>query len=231
MEDKNLSLRLKAVKETVKKCRKVADIGCDHGYVPIALVSGGIAESAICCDINKGPLTAADYNIKMAGLEGRIETRLSDGLHNITTDDGVDAIVIAGMGGRLMSDILISEKDKLEGVKQMVLQPQSELFLIRKAVRELSFHIESERFLKDMGKYYTVIDVLPGRVEYKEPEYTELYDTYSEYLINSKDELYLEYIRNSIKVNEGYLLNIEEAKRSPLNKKLDELRTVERLMT
>ena len=221
----NLSLRLNTVIDTVVKCGTIADIGCDHGYVGMSLVREGIASSAICCDINKGPLTAAEDNIKAAGLEDRIETRLSNGLHNIKPEDKIESIVIAGMGGSLMAEILEEGRKIVEGLSQLVLQPQSELFLVRSKVRELSMHIESEKFIKDMGKYYWIMDVRRGKSE-SMGSMQDFYDKYSKYLIDNKDNLYREYIKESVEINKGYLEGIEASKQGPLLTKIEELERV-----
>lgn len=225
-----LSGRLDAIKRTVIPCSRLADVGCDHGFVSIALAAENVADKVIAMDINKGPLTQAEHNIREYGLEERIETRLSNGLHKTTSHDGIDSIVIAGMGGALMTDILTEGFETVKGVKQMVLQPQSEMFLVRKWIRTNGFHIETEGFLYDMGKYYTVMDVRPGEREETEPELSVLYDEYSEYLIKSKDRLYMEYIVRGIEVNKGYLEGISKEKQGGLNKKIGDMERVLSLM-
>lgn len=248
-----LSDRLRAVCDTVIDAVKVADVGCDHGYVAITLIKEGKAENALCLDVNKGPLEAAKENIIRAGLDEKIETRLSDGLKRVSIDDGVNAVIIAGMGGRLVSDILEAGKDIVKNVSQLILQPQSELFLVREKVRELGFFIKSEKFLKDMGKYYWIMDVRPeddnaenacnandeygakdGVIENSNiadsAELQGLYDRYSEFLIKSKDELYKEYILESIKINEGYLSNVKDGSADSLVTKIEELKKVYQLM-
>ncbi|MCQ2519487.1 MAG: class I SAM-dependent methyltransferase [Lachnospiraceae bacterium] len=227
----NLSERLREVSKTVISCNKVADIGCDHGYVAISLIESGKINSALCMDINEGPLEAAKEHIRTAGYENVIETRLSNGLHNATAGDEIESIIVAGMGGNLVSTIIDEGSDIVKGLKQMVLQPQSELFLVRKKIRELGFYIDSEKFLIDMGKYYWIMDARPGKQECMEPNMQELYDNYSEFLIKSKDSLYKEYIENSIRINEGYLKGISDGNSASLNQKINDLKQVLNLMS
>lgn len=227
----SLSKRLKAVSETVIPCKKVADIGCDHGYVAISLIESGKAEFALCMDINEGPLKAAKEHINAVGFESRIETRLSNGLHNATSNDGIESIIVAGMGGNLVTTIIDDGRSIVKNLKQMVLQPQSELFLVRKKIRELGFYIDSEKFLTDMGKYYWIMDARPGIKECEEPELLDFYDNYSEFLIKSKDLLYKEYIENSIKINEGYLKGISDGNADSLVRKINDLKQVLNLMS
>ncbi len=225
-----LSKRLREVCDTVVPCNKVADIGCDHGYVAITLINQGKARSALCMDINEGPLQAARQHISLMGLDDKIETRLSNGLHNTNVSDNVDTVIVAGMGGNLMSGILKEGREIVKGLNQMVLQPQSELFLVRRCVRELGFHIESEKFLLDMGKYYWIMDVRAGEKTCSNPELQELFDNYSEYLIGARDSLYREYIKKSIEINEGYLKNIREGNGEALSQKIGDLKKVLTLM-
>ncbi|MBP5454150.1 MAG: SAM-dependent methyltransferase, partial [Lachnospiraceae bacterium] len=154
----NLSQRLTKVKNTVINCETVCDIGCDHGFVSISLIKEGKAKRVIACDINKGPLEAAKENVSKEDLSNQIELRLSDGLSQVTLKDKPDSIVIAGMGGALMCKILTEGSLVASSANQLVLQPQSEIFLVRKWLRENGFYIENEDFLKDMGKYYVIMD-------------------------------------------------------------------------
>ena len=89
--------RLETIISMVPKCDTAADIGCDHAYVSIALVERGIAKRAIACDINAGPLKHAEENIRTAGVEEKIETRLCDGLSGVKAGEA-DTVIIAGMG-------------------------------------------------------------------------------------------------------------------------------------
>ena len=104
-----LSKRLYAVAGLVTEGASVADIGTDHGYVPIYLVKNKIASKVIAMDINKGPLERARMHIIGHGLKGQIETRLSDGLKMVNPGE-VDAMIAAGMGGALVIKILEDSK-------------------------------------------------------------------------------------------------------------------------
>jgi len=226
----NLSDRMKAVFEAVMPCETAADIGCDHGFVSIALAQSGKAKRIIACDINKGPLKAAEANIAEAGCKDRIETRLGDGLHKLSPKDAVNAIIIAGMGGALMTGILSSSEQIVKNADQLILQPQSELFLVRKYVREIDFHIEKETFLKDGGKYYWVMDVRPGKTLYPEGELLEIYDRFSGYLIEHHDPLLREYLKNSINIYKGYLKGISDEKQGDIRQKILMLDTALKLI-
>lgn len=156
-----ISKRLKTVASLVTKGYRVADIGTDHAYVPIFLVTEGLTGQALAMDIGKGPLESAEEHIREQGLQDRIETRLSDGLAAYRQGEA-DSIIIAGMGGALMARILSDGADKCAGVKELILSPQSEIFLVRRWLTQNSWQIEHEVMLEEDGKYYTVMRAVPG---------------------------------------------------------------------
>jgi tRNA (adenine22-N1)-methyltransferase len=135
------------------RCKVVADVGCDHGYVSIYLVQSGIADRAIAMDVRKGPLSGADDNIREYGLSEKIETRLSDGLKALLPGEA-DALVIAGMGGKLMIRILQEGNPKALGLKEAILQPQSDIDEFRRFLRSEGYVIADEKIILDEGKYY-----------------------------------------------------------------------------
>ena len=100
-----LSKRLSAVAGLVTRGNRLVDVGCDHGYLPVYLYLNHMIPSAIAMDVRPGPLSRAEEHIAQYGLGEYIETRLSDGLAALGTDEG-DTLVIAGMGGPLMERIL-----------------------------------------------------------------------------------------------------------------------------
>ena len=135
-------MRLRAIAGMVTKGNRLADVGCDHGYLSIWLVSEKTVPSAIAMDVRPGPLSRARENITRYGLEDYIETRLSDGLAKLEPGEG-DTLVIAGMGGPLMERIL---KD---GAKvRLILQPQSDLPHFRHFLSEIGWEIVREEMIK-----------------------------------------------------------------------------------
>ncbi len=139
--------RLSLCADMVRRDSRLADIGTDHGYLPIELCMRGTIPSALACDINPLPLRSAEENIEKYGLSDRIKTRLSDGLQRVSADEA-DDIVIAGMGGELIRDILSAAAWVKDGEKRLVLQP-------------MTHHDDLVRWLYENGfydgKYYTVI--------------------------------------------------------------------------
>lgn len=156
-----LSKRLQTVANAVTPGSRVADVGTDHGYVPIYLVERGLCPGAIAMDVNEGPLARAEEHIRAEGLSDRIQTRKSDGLAALAPEE-TDAVVIAGMGGALMCRILQDATAFLEAGRELILQPQSEWFKVRRLLSASGYRITKEWFLEEEGKYYVVIKALPA---------------------------------------------------------------------
>ena len=188
-----LSRRLLSVAGEVTRGNRLADIGTDHGYIPIYLIQQGIVPSALAMDVNQGPLDRAKVNIKEAGLEDKIGTRLSNGLEKLSPLEA-DSIVIAGMGGALMEDILTRGKNVISEGKELILQPQSEIFKVRHFLHDNGYAIVKEIILKEDGKYYFIIKALPGEQHFSEEYFYE----YGEYLLKSGDGLMKEYLKGEI---------------------------------
>lgn len=156
-----LSKRLQTVANAVTPGSRVADVGTDHGYVPIYLVERGLCPGAIAMDVNEGPLARAEEHIRAEGLSDRIQTRKSDGLAALAPEE-TDAVVIAGMGGALMCRILQDASAFLEAGRELILQPQSEWFKVRRLLSASGYRIIQEWFLEEEGKYYVVIKAGPA---------------------------------------------------------------------
>ena len=148
--------RLSLCADFVREGSRLADIGTDHGYLPISLCQSGKIPSALACDINPLPLRSAQENIARFGLSKKIQTRLSDGLKEVSSDEA-DDIVIAGMGGELIRDILIAAPWVKDGKKHLVLQPMTHHDDLIRWLYENGFAIERQAAVLDDGKYYTVL--------------------------------------------------------------------------
>ena len=156
MQINKLSKRLKVCADMVSKGCRIADIGTDHAYLPIFLAKNKLISKAIASDINQGPLKIAKRNIYQNGLENVIETRLSEGLKNIDENE-VDEIIIAGMGGNLISEILDKCKYKNRFNKKFILQPMTCEYDLRLYLCNNGYFIEDERAIFCKNKVYTVM--------------------------------------------------------------------------
>ncbi len=155
-----LSKRLQAVAGMVSAGNTAADVGCDHGYIAIALVQRNVCPRVIALDVNAGPLQRARQHIRAHGMEDYIETRLSDGMAALHPGEA-DTLICAGMGARLIQRILRQGMETALAMQEWVLQPQSEPALLRAYVRELGYAIADERMVCEEGKYYPVIKITP----------------------------------------------------------------------
>ncbi len=154
----SLDNRLLLCAQFVRVGTTLADIGTDHAYLPIWLVTNGKIKSALACDINEGPLSAGKADVERFNLSDRIKLRLSDGLKNVK-DNEADDIVIAGMGGELIVKIL-SECDwaKTKG-KNFVLQPMTKCEVLISWLYENGFEIVEQKACESDKKHYTVMKV------------------------------------------------------------------------
>lgn len=154
-----ISKRLEAVAKMVTPGCTLADIGTDHAYIPIYLVSGGIVPRALAMDVNRGPLNKAVIHISQYGLSDKIETRLSDGLAAMEPEEA-ESIVIAGMGGPLMVRILTDGEKCAKAAKELILQPQSDLGQVRTYLEENGYRIVQEDMIWEEGKFYPMMRVV-----------------------------------------------------------------------
>ncbi len=151
-----LSERMLAIAQMVSPGMRVCDVGCDHGFISLYLVEEEIVPSVLAMDIGKGPLQQAQRHIEEAGLQDRITTRLSDGLKQYREGEA-DCLIIAGMGGPLMQEILSNQK--VEDFKEIILAPQSEICEFRKFLADHGFEILEENMVFEDGKYYPMMKV------------------------------------------------------------------------
>lgn len=156
MKQPNLKGRLSLCARYVREGSRLADIGTDHGYLPIALCASGRCPRAVACDINPLPLKSARENIARNDLSGRIETRLGDGLEPVKADEA-DDIVIAGMGGELIAAIIAACAWAKDGGKRFILQPMTRHEALIRWLYANGYRIIEQGAVSDGGKYYTVI--------------------------------------------------------------------------
>ncbi|CAN5144663.1 tRNA (adenine(22)-N(1))-methyltransferase TrmK [soil metagenome] len=152
---RELSARLEAIVQSLKPCRLLADIGTDHGLVPIAAVLRGVAASAIASDLREAPLRVARRNIERAQLAGRVAIAQGDGLAALA-GRGVDAIVVAGMSGETEVRLCSATPDVLRSAEQLVLQPNSGAHVVRTWARGAGWHLRDERMVATGGQFFVV---------------------------------------------------------------------------
>lgn len=150
-----LSKRLSAVASLIPDGARVADIGTDHAYLPIALAASGRVGKIIACDIHKGPLEVAKRNLAVSGVGG-VDLRLGDGLSPVGEEE-VDTVVIAGMGGEVIASVLASAGWVKSRRTLLILQPMSSAEDLRLFLSDGGFSIRRELAVEDAGRVYAVI--------------------------------------------------------------------------
>lgn len=150
---------MKAVAGMVTSGGVLADVGTDHGYIPIALIQRQKITGAIAMDINRGPLARAQENIASAQLGDYIQTRLSDGVAALGEGEA-DSILIAGMGGELVIHILSEGEKVCKAASELILQPQSDIRKVREYLRLHHYKIVDEDMICEDGKYYPMMRVV-----------------------------------------------------------------------
>lgn len=192
MEKKDilLSKRMQMVADMVTRGNVAADIGCDHGFVSIYLVEQGICPHVIAMDVNEGPLLRAKEHVAERGLEEHIDIRLSDGIDKLKEKEA-DSVFIAGMGGRLVIKILSDHLKKVKELKEVILQPQSELHLVRHFLAEQGMTIVQEDMVEDAGKFYPCMKAV---WKADKAEYTELEEWYGPILLGERHPVLYQYL-------------------------------------
>lgn len=193
-----LSGRMRAVAALITPGRVLADIGTDHGYIPIEMVESGRVERAIAMDVREGPLSRARENIRARGLEEKIQTRLSDGAAALRAGEA-DRAVIAGMGGRLTVRILAAGAEVFDAMEALILQPQSDLSEVRGYLQQNGWRIEAEDMVFEDGKYYPMMRAGRGRMGELTPEEA----LYGPLLLRDRNPVLAEFLKKEEKTYEA----------------------------
>ncbi|ELU5585863.1 SAM-dependent methyltransferase [Clostridium perfringens] len=224
-----LSKRLKRIAEHVDKCESVADIGTDHGYIPIYLVKEGICEKAIALDINKGPIEKAKVNVAFEGVSNKIKCLLGPGLNPLKVGE-VNGVILAGMGGNLTRDILLADMEKVKKYDFIILQPAQNPEVLREFLYKNDYEIIDEDLIKDEGRFYELF-----KVKYNENSEKLVFEDELEYevspLLREKNHpLFKEFIEEKINRCETILSFIKEdteaakKRKSDLEEKINKLK-------
>ncbi|MBP3722159.1 MAG: SAM-dependent methyltransferase [Selenomonadaceae bacterium] len=201
--------RLLKITSFVNQNAKVADIGTDHAKIPIYLTQKNIISYAIASDKNDNPLQFAKENIRRFGVEKNIDIRLGDGLKSLKKGE-VDTIIIAGMGGGLITKILSDAPNILKEISQLILQPMSEGNILRSWLMENKFLIEDEVLVKEDGKIYEIISAVHGNM--KKLNDAEL--MFGNIILQNKNELLKERINSEIFKEKRKIIGMEKSQKA-----------------
>lgn len=208
-----------AVAHLVPECGLAADIGTDHGYVPVFLIEQKITDRVIAMDVNHGPLARAREHIAQCGLSDRIETRLSDGLSALKAGEA-DIMIAAGMGGGLIVRIMEEGESVVSSLKACILQPQSEIGKVRRYLTAHGLVIEKEDMVEEDGKFYPMMRAVHG-----EPEYYEEYEyIYGKKLLMMRHPVLRKFLLREQTIKESIIMRLHEQEQSDgVRRRLDEL--------
>ncbi|MGL5648013.1 MAG: tRNA (adenine(22)-N(1))-methyltransferase [Clostridium sp.] len=211
-----LSKRLEKILENVDETECLLDVGTDHGYIPIEAIKRGLAKKAIAADINKDPLDKAKLNAIFEGVDESIEVRLGNGLDVIDSNE-VSTVVIAGMGGNLIRDILEKGKDKIKNT-EIILLPAQNPEVLRKYLYTNGYEILKEDLCLDEEIFYEIFKVKVSSEEKTELE--EIYYEISPILIRDKNSLMKEFLEAKKEKTNRILNNIvDESETAKLRRK------------
>ncbi|NIE78266.1 tRNA (adenine-N(1))-methyltransferase [Pantoea sp. Tr-811] len=161
MNEQTLSMRLERVAAHVPQGARLADIGSDHGYLPVALALRGVIEAGLAGEVAQVPYASAQRNVRRNGLQEKVTVRLADGLDAIEPSDAITAISLCGMGGQTMCDILERGKARLSGKQRLILQPNGGERELRGWLMANGYRIVSEELLRENRFDYEIIVAQP----------------------------------------------------------------------
>lgn len=225
-----LTNRLLKISSLVSKNKRLADIGTDHGYIPVYLLNEGIIDFAILADVNKGPLENARSEVKRNKLENKVDLRLGSGIEVLKKDE-VDEVIIAGMGGILISELLKANKEVAHSVDKLILQPMQAQEELRQYLLNNGYEILDECLEKeDFRLYEIIVTKYTGKNTIVEDD---IYYEVGKKLIENKDELLPEFIDNKIKKYNNIISKLGnketeavKLKRDLANEKIEKLKNL-----
>lgn len=223
-----LTDRLLKIASLVDEGKKIADIGTDHGYIPVYLLKNDKIDFAILADVNKGPLDNARKEVRHNKLEDKVDLRLGSGIE-VLNENEVDQIIIAGMGGILTSELLEAKTSVAQNAEKLILQPMQAQDELRKYLYKNGYEVINEVLVKEDFRIYEIIE---AKYTGKKTEVSdEIYYEVSNKLIENKDQLLVEFINKKINAYENIIKKLEgksgesiEAKRNETIKVIEKLK-------
>ncbi len=196
-------LRLEEIVNLVDNNSIVADIGTDHGIVPYELIKNNIAKKVIASDISDKSLDKLREKLDFLDDSEKIVLKVADGLDKLE-EYQVDTIVISGMGGNLIVDILNNNLSVAKSANSLILGANNSLYTLRKFLHENCFEIEKEVDLYENDKYYQIIKAKVGKEHFCD----ELEYEYGKFLIDNKSENLKKYLKEQLKIKENIIAQL-----------------------
>lgn len=225
-----LTNRLLKIASLVSRNKRLADIGTDHGYIPLYLLNKRIIDFAILADINEGPLENARSEVKKNGLDDKVDLRLGSGIEVLKKGE-VDEIIIAGMGGILIGELLEANKDVSHSVDKLILQPMQAQEKLRQYLLNNGYEILDECLEKEDFRFY---EIIVAKYSGKNTQIDDnIYYEVGKKLIENKDKLLPEFIDNKIKKYNNIISRLADKdskvvifKRNFANKRIEKLKNL-----
>ena len=222
-----LTDRLLKIASLVTEGKRVADIGTDHGYIPVYLLNQGKVPYAILADVNKGPLENARGEVRHNKLLDKVDLRLGSGIEVLVKGE-VDEVIIAGMGGILISELLEAKLEVAHSVDKLILQPMQAQNELRKYLLNNGFEILDEVLVKEDFRIYEII--IAKYTGKNTVVSDEIYYEVGTKLIENKDPLLNEFIDKKIYMYNSIIKKIEGKSSEGIEKKIKESKSaIERL--
>lgn len=217
MNEQELSLRLQRVGAAVPAGARLADIGSDHAYLPVALMLKKKITFAVAGEVVKGPFESAKTQVEKSGLTDKIVVRLADGLEALQPADGITAITIAGMGGTLIRSILENGrvKKRINGTERLILQPNVGEKNVRHWLMEHGYTILHEEILEENQKIY---EIIVAEKQDQSRGYSEQELFLGPFLMLEKSSVFRKKWQRELKQRENVLQQLRQAENLPKEK-------------
>ncbi|MGQ5709558.1 tRNA (adenine(22)-N(1))-methyltransferase [Lactobacillus sp. PSON] len=215
-----MNLRLNTLAKMVDENTRLADIGTDHAYLPIELVKEGKINFAIASDIAAGPLQNAKDDIQEAGLQDKIETRLGAGLETIKHEDKIDTVVIAGMGGKLMSQILEDADQNGFKFKNLVLEPNIGEAGVRIWLMNHNYKILDEDLIAEAGHTY---ELIKAELVKEKASLTEEEIFFGPFILKEKNPVFYQKWQGQLNYYKKLLVNLNKARQKD-NERIEQVK-------
>lgn len=204
-----LSDRLALIYSMIPPCDILCDIGTDHALLPAYAILNKRCKRAIACDVGKGPLNRAKRTVERYFLQDRIELRLGDGLEPISGDEA-DVLVLAGMGGVLMTELLQKGIEKAKQAQRILLQPMYTHEVVRPFLWDNGFSVADESLAREGDKLYQVLSVIPRPDDMAQK--TDLYAVVGEKLVLKGDPLLKDWLERLIQRQKKIVTGLKSAR-------------------
>lgn len=218
MNEIQLSKRLTYVGDFVPENSRLADIGSDHAYLPVALMLQKKISFAVAGEVVKGPFESAKKQVLKNGLAEHIIVRLADGLDAVLEEDQITAVTICGMGGALIRNILEAgyQKQKINGSERLILQPNVGEHIVRQWLVDHGYSILEEIIMEENNKRYEIIVAEKLR---QTEEYSDLEILFGPKLLQEKSAIFEKKWQSELEQRQAIIEKLAHSKDDQLAKK------------